>query len=66
MLSKHLNKIRQPFLIALLNVPRGGLEPPQAKARWILNPLRLPIPPSRRQDVAGVEFDRDVKNSTRP
>ena len=29
-------------------VPRAGLEPAQAKARGILSPLRLPIPPSRQ------------------
>lgn len=28
-------------------VPRAGLEPAQAKARRILSPLRLPIPPPR-------------------
>ena len=29
-------------------VPGGGLEPPQCYHRRILNPLRLPIPPSRQ------------------
>jgi hypothetical protein len=28
-------------------VPRVGLEPTRGLARWILNPLRLPIPPPR-------------------
>ncbi len=30
-------------------VPRGGLEPPRCYQRWILNPLRLPIPPPRHK-----------------
>jgi hypothetical protein len=30
-----------------LLVPGGGVEPPRAKARRILSPLRLPVPPSR-------------------
>lgn len=28
-------------------VPGGGIEPPRPCDRWILSPLRLPIPPSR-------------------
>src|SRR5574340_57123 len=34
------------YLISL--VPGGGLEPPHCYQRRILNPLRLPIPPSRQ------------------
>ena len=30
-------------------VPGGGLEPPHCYQRRILNPLRLPIPPSRQR-----------------
>ena len=28
-------------------VPREGIEPPRPCDRWILSPLRLPVPPSR-------------------
>ena len=31
-----------------LAMPEGGLEPPRVLPRWILNPLRLPIPPLRQ------------------
>ena len=34
---------------ACLLVPGGGLEPPHCYQRRILNPLRLPIPPSRQR-----------------
>src|ERR1039457_2669412 len=30
-------------------VPGGGVEPPRAEARRILSPLRLTVPPSRRE-----------------
>ena len=33
-------------------VPEGGLEPPRGCPRWILNPVRLPIPPLRRVVIA--------------
>ena len=29
-------------------VPRAGLEPARPQRRWILSPLRLPIPPPRQ------------------
>ena len=44
-------------LVTTLNgilVPGGGLEPPHCYQRRILNPLRLPIPPSRQ----GAERER--------
>lgn len=39
-------------------VPGGGLEPPRPCDRWILSPLRLPIPPSRPE----FEFIFDLIN----
>ena len=32
-------------------VPKGGLEPPQCCHRWILSPLRLPVPPLRHRNI---------------
>lgn len=29
-------------------VPKEGVEPSQPEGRWILNPVRLPVPPLRR------------------
>ncbi len=33
-------------------VPRAGLEPARPQRRWILSPLRLPIPPPRQGRLA--------------
>ena len=30
-------------------VPGGGIEPPWSCPRWILSPVRLPIPPPRQR-----------------
>ena len=44
-----------------LLVPGGGLEPPHCYQRRILNPLRLPIPPSRPRDTEGMNCRRVQK-----
>src|SRR4029077_3445800 len=36
-------------------VREGGVEPPRAFARWILNPVRLPVSPLSRGGVATAE-----------
>ncbi len=41
-----------PVVLHCYLVPGGGLEPPRVLARRILNPLRLPIPPSRLDGAA--------------
>ena len=33
-------------------VREGGLEPPRVLARWILSPVRLPIPPLSHRPTA--------------
>ena len=42
-------------------MPGGGLEPPHCYQRRILNPLRLPIPPSRPGDTEGMNCRRVQK-----
>ena len=32
-------------------VPGGGIEPPLPFGNWILNPARLPVPPSRQSST---------------
>ena len=41
-------------------VPEGGLEPPRAKAHWILSPARLPLSPLRH-DSKRVDYN-EYKN----
>jgi hypothetical protein len=38
--------LRSSGSLSVKVVPGAGLEPAQYFYRWILNPLRLPIPPS--------------------
>ncbi len=33
-------------------VPGAGIEPARYRYRWILSPVRLPVPPSRQQGAA--------------
>lgn len=59
--------LRQP--IGLVLVPGGGLEPPRPCDRWILSPLRLPIPPSRqelKQIAQPACFRQDISPLCRP
>jgi hypothetical protein len=30
-------------------VPGAGIEPARCRQRWILSPVRLPVPPSRHE-----------------
>lgn len=39
-----------------LLVPGAGVEPAQVLPRWILNPVRLPIPPSGQFGSAKLHF----------
>lgn len=34
--------------LAFHMVPKGGVEPPRVLPRWILSPVRLPVPPLRQ------------------
>ena len=42
-------------------VPEGGLEPPRGCPRWILNPVRLPIPPLRLGERSIAEGDLEAQ-----
>ena len=43
------HKKRQPFWLSFFMVPVAGLEPARYRYRWILSPLRLPIPSHRHK-----------------
>ena len=45
------------FNMAVIMVPGAGLEPARYFYRWILSPLRLPVPPSRHR-YCGVQFSK--------
>ena len=49
--SRPISKKQHPKRGAAFLVPVTGLEPVRCRQRWILSPLRLPIPSHRRGDL---------------